>query len=1152
MIETEKSSTNFEEIEEFSPKKYIHRENQIRNLVRFASLLVLGLLIVEIGPIYYPSEPNNILPLVLITFLLIAFLGGIFLGFAQLRWINENRNKSTNLGGFIGLFGLILTLVVSLLSLIPADFLSNYNISVLKSIFLPLLGLGLVLIAIGAFTEMTRIDEPLLFWLSVYKFLIARLFLFIIAFSIMALGFIGWDNAIGLPLSLFLGGYVFGVVVWLNHTHFRKISTALSTLILLWGLYLLYPYIISGVLWPIPLPLLISGVLIVIGLGENGIIWRQEIFNFLVAVKNAVVQVVRTTIQLIRKTVLSMYLTIKAFLKYTWDHRVGILRAFLTIIGAFIVAFGFAVSLNTLFLNLSGVGWGLIIGGPLLYVAWFHQTNHAIYNFLVVVKNTIVQTSRSIYFTILAFLHYTWDHRVDIIRALLTIIGSLLIISAFFLSALVTPQYQIDLSISIGVVILGFLFLYAAWFYQTNHFAKQSLITLKNASVRTYHRFVVFLKNTYHSVVQFLQTYYRDVITTFALGLMILGPLISWIFRLPPELPLIPFLIGYVVGVAIWYKHANFRAVTTTLSTTVFLCGFVLLLTVLGSNDVLAIWIPGGLVLVGVMVDGIVWRIELWHVFTHTVVSIVKGIKKVAHTIHKFLVDTKNAIAQAFRAFVRFLKETYKKTALFIRTYYKEIIRYSTTTVAFIFIGIGFFFWYTDFLIASVLFVGGYILTVAIWYGHPSFRSVGTILSIGVVLWGVIFFVSSIPLPLESIEIRISLALMFIGLTENGLLWRTEIKDFLVDIKNAIVQAARSTYLSIVAFLYYTWDHRINILRSILTIIGSLLIILTFSLPLFGYPFIDPFITIVVTFLGLLLLYVAWFHQTNHFIKQSLISLRDAFIRTIHAFYNVLVAIKNAIIQAVRSAYLSVVTFLHYTWDHRIDILRALATLAGPLVILRAVFPDLHLLVRIGLLVCGLGLLYTAWFVQVNHFIQQLFITIRNVFVQLAHSIYNFFVAAKAAIIKASYTVVKLLSKAFTQLGQLVVAMIDSIILILFVILSVSAIFYGIVLILSGIFDPSGEWTKIFLAENLPILGIFIELIAKFVQNFTLLNIQRILESEVETLLGAWAGQPNLILIILGIPFIAPGIILVMITFLMRDSIKLSNLKGRTERSDEQ
>ena len=389
------------------------------------------------------------------------------------------------------------------------------------------------------------------------------------------------------------------------------------------------------------------------------------------------------------------------------------------------------------------------------------------------------------------------------------------------------------------------------------------------------------------------------------------------------------------------------------------------------------------------------------------------------------------------------------------------------------------------------------------------------------------------------------------------------VKQSLVTLRNAITQTSYAFYNllvtiknAIVSFFQYTWDHRIDILRAFLTIIGFFLIILPFFLPFFTsiWANIDPIIRLLLIFIGFLSLYVAWFHQTNHFVKQTLIAFRDAIIQTGHAVYNFLVAVKNTIVQAVRSAYLATIAFLHYTWDHRIDILRALATLTGPLMILRAIFPDLGLsqpMISLVFLVCGFGLLYAAWFVQVNQFIKQSFNAIRNAFVQAAHSIYNFLVAAKAAFIKAFYTVAEFLSKALTQLGQLIVAIIDSIILILSFLLAISAIFYGIVLILSGIIDPSGEWTKIFLADSIPILGHFIELIAKFVQNFSL-DILSILESEVDNLLGAWANQDRIILIILGVPFIAPGVILGIIGFLMRDSIKLSSLKKRIRRSDSQ
>ncbi|MFX1515270.1 MAG: hypothetical protein ACFFC6_03110 [Promethearchaeota archaeon] len=1111
-MKTEKTFSSQENVTTFSQKKRTNKENEIRHMVRFSSLLVLGLLIVEYIRFNYPDIEfitvlDIVKPILMLFLIPGAFLIGLILVFFQLRWINESRNKSTNLGGLLGLFGLFSTLIMSIIALfIP------------QIPFIILIGLGLALTVIGLFAEMTRIDEPVVFWLSVYKFLVVRLFLFIIAFSIMGLGIIWWDDAIGLPLALFIGGYVFGVVVWLNHTHFRKITTTLSTLVLLWGLFLLYPYIILGELWPIPLPLLLSGVLIIIGLSENGIIWRKEIFYFLVAVKNAIVQAIRATFRFIRETLRSFYLAIVAFFHYIWDHRVDILRGFLTIIGSLVILFSFLVFLNSW--SLDDFVWGIIFGVPILYVAWFNQTNlfikqtlisikdaivrttYAIYNFLVALKNAFVQAVRTSYQATVSFFHYTWDHRVDIVRAFLTIIGFLLIILAFFLSPLVSPQYQIDLGQNIAVIILGFLFLYAAWFHQTNHFIKQSLIAIGNVSVQTYRRFVVFLKNTYHSTVQFLQKYYRDVITTFALGLMTISPLVSWILKLPPILPLIPFLLGYIVGVAIWYKHANFKAVTTTFNTAVFLCGFVLLLTVLSSTDVQTIWISSGLVLIGVVADGIVWRVELWQFLTHTIEVAVTTIKKAAHAIFQFLVDTKNAIVLVTRS-------TYLATMAFLHSTWDhrvDILRALSTIIgAFVVLfGVVVFF-------SSMIVVSGYTIVIS-----PQFTDLGGL--VGIIIGGLFLYAAWF----RQTNLFVKRSLI-------------AFRNVLVTIKNTIVQAVRSAYLATVAFLHYTWNHRVDILRAFLTITGGVFVYIGLSISLNSW-FTDLF-GIGEMILGGIFVYVAQFHQTNNFIKRTLIAIRDAIVRTCHAIYNFLVDVKNAIVHTVRSAYLATVAFLYYIWDHNVDILRALASLTGPLMILRAFFPDLGLtqpLISLVLLVCGLGLLYAAWFSQVNHYIKQSLIAIRN------------------ALAQAALIVVQFLSQALAQLGQLVVAMIDSIILILCILLSVSAIFYGFVLILSGIIDPSGEWTRIFLAESLPILGEFIELIAKFVQNFTLFNLQQILESDVETLLGEWAGEERIILIILGVSFITPGVILGIITFLMRDSIKLSSLKKRIWRSDNQ
>jgi len=156
MIETEKKAID---IEEFSPAEPLYRENVIRHLVRLASVIAIGLLGVSVFPHYLPDLEvyTNILSPMLIFTLMIVFLAGIFLAFFQLRWVNEKRNKSTNLGGTVGLFGLFLTLISSISSLIAIPL----------AVLILLIGLGILLTLVGFFPEMTRIDEPLVFWFRV-------------------------------------------------------------------------------------------------------------------------------------------------------------------------------------------------------------------------------------------------------------------------------------------------------------------------------------------------------------------------------------------------------------------------------------------------------------------------------------------------------------------------------------------------------------------------------------------------------------------------------------------------------------------------------------------------------------------------------------------------------------------------------------------------------------------------------------------------------------------------------------------------------------------------------------------------------------------------------------------------------------------------
>ncbi|MHA2031863.1 MAG: hypothetical protein ACW99Q_20990 [Candidatus Kariarchaeaceae archaeon] len=103
MIETKISSSDIPTVEEFTPPRFKNWDKQLRFLVQIASLLAIALFFSKI----YEEIPGFISDLLFVG-LLFFFLMGLGVSFFQLRYINDKRNKITNLGGVIGLSGLLL------------------------------------------------------------------------------------------------------------------------------------------------------------------------------------------------------------------------------------------------------------------------------------------------------------------------------------------------------------------------------------------------------------------------------------------------------------------------------------------------------------------------------------------------------------------------------------------------------------------------------------------------------------------------------------------------------------------------------------------------------------------------------------------------------------------------------------------------------------------------------------------------------------------------------------------------------------------------------------------------------------------------------------------------------------------------------------
>ncbi|MFW9903847.1 MAG: hypothetical protein ACFFFH_05905, partial [Candidatus Thorarchaeota archaeon] len=390
----------------------------------------------------------------------------------------------------------------------------------------------------------------------------------------------------------------------------------------------------------------------------------------------------------------------------------------------------------------------------------------------------------------------------------------------------------------------------------------------------------------------------------------------------------------------------------------------------------------------------------------------------------------------------------------------------------------------------------------------------------------------------KELEFGIQLILLIVGIGILYVAWFHQVNHFvkqsLLTIRDAIVQTAHTVHNflvaaknTIVAFFQYTWGHRIDILRAITTTIGGILVLAG----LFSSSMnLDDFRLVFVLF-GLILLYFAWIHHVNNFVKQSAITIHNAVIQAARAIKNFFVAVKDAIIQTFHA----IVQFLKNTYHalvqffqtYYIEIIRYSATIVGALsVIIGSLGTMGQNPVGLLLIVGGFIILYTAWFHQVNHIIRQSLLFLRNAIVSTVQALIKFLTDVKNAIVQTFYSIGSFIKKAGIQLGQLFRAAIDLTIPIILVVLAISILFYGSIVLISGIIDPSGvQMSEIFF--SIPILGDVLKFVAAIIQG----------EAYSENLLGVFADQ--VFLIPLGAALIVIGGIIFLFVSLKKESMRL-------------
>ncbi|MFX0206558.1 MAG: hypothetical protein ACFFDT_11285 [Candidatus Hodarchaeota archaeon] len=1398
MIETEKRTG---EIEEFSPTEPLYQENVIRHLVRLTSFIIIVLLGVSV---FRNALPDFEFYTTLLIFALMpVFLVGIFLAFFQLRWVNEKRNKSTNLGGMVGFFGLFAIFLCSISSL--------KVIFIPPVILIPLLGFGLFLIVIGFFAETTRIDEPLVFWFRVnleviIRYTISILGVFLVNWSLLSIfvlflvewdvlaifafpgdfiggliiNIIGWgliwgswfrqinetiwryrieiirtielnfglglilsviilpfmnpnffflsfifgviglvlfyldlyifkvkvtshfskryvtisqvfvtliglimiiigliqtqstpewfffsiyspvigllllyriwfDNinnsikrtiqatilffrtyyreiittfgvcfmALGtflfeftklanpflmdalqidsffdpLPIGLILGGFGLATIIWHipnRHDYFRGVTTTLSFTVVLWGILLL------GLLLTPPvssdeLSFVIASFMIFIAIFADGVLWRTEIYY---SVKKLFITIKDTLIY----TGQAIFHFVKRVLYAIWDHHVAIIRTITTTTGAiFLLAGLFPITqLNVLTIRLA-----LILGGLLLlYTTWFYHVNSLIKQSAVVTWNALVRTGHTLYDFlgrvkngVIAALHTIWVYRIVILRVMATVLGPLMILSVAVVPVLGFPPEAVVL-IQIILFVAGIGILYSAWFYQVNHLIKHSAVATWNALVRTGHTLYDFLRRVKNGVFAAFHSIWFYRIVILRVVATVLGPLMILSVAVVPLLNVFPDqlelgiqLVLLIGGASLLYsawfrqvnhfvKQASITIWNTLVQTahslynflrrvknrvieglhTIWLYRIVILrviATILGPLMILSVAIVPVfgftseiVVLIQVMFFIVGFGI-LYSAWFHQVNHFVK---QTASILKNFSITVKDALLQVTRSFIEFIDNLFHK----IWEHRINIIRAMVTISGSILLSIGllslyYYVWFREFLLVGffefyLITIGLFLLylawfrvvtnSIASFFRYTWDHRVDILRAVTTISGSILVLVGLFPPSPVLFDYR--LILIPCGLVFIYFAWLHQVnqavKHLGIAIRDAIAQIATAVYAllvsvinSMITFFHYTWDHRIDILRAITTITGSILLLAGLFPPsreLFDFR-------AVLIIIGVIFLYLAWFRHVNDFIKQSAIAIHAALQKALDAIIQAF----RAFFQYLRDVYHKIVQFFQ---TYYIEIIRYFTTCVGLILLIvgliRLYDPSGWLLLGGGLII-----LYAAWVHQVNRIIIQILRAIWNGIVQTAYAFQNFLIRVKNVLRRVFLALGGFMRKVALQLNQLLHTTVDLIIPIILILLALSVSIYGVIVLLSGLVDPSGvSISNSFLA--IPILGAILEFFASIIQWGT-----------YERNLLGFFPRSSAFLIPLGAALIVVGVVLFLFVALKKEKMRLHTLRDSSK-----
>ncbi|MFX0050421.1 MAG: hypothetical protein ACFE8U_03920 [Candidatus Hermodarchaeota archaeon] len=1112
MIEKDISDSTL--VEEFSTPQYTDREKLIRQLVQLASLVIVGLLIVnflhnlELND--YLRSTMGLISLVLLLFLLVIFLIGLGISFFQLRFVNERRRKTTNLGGTVGLFGLFLTgIPCSCELLLPGVIFSN--------ILTVVLGLGLFLIVIGVFAEVSQIDEIVIYFIRLNFGVFVRYI-----FTIIGSFLINWGILTILGLILLDWGVLYQFI-WPGNM-FGGVILVITGIFVVWGSWL---HQINQVVWENRVFILrsilltISQILIII------------ITLFLFSLPNTY-QTLSEAFSIFSLSVIigicgllisyiDLYIS-KVKIKHQFSGVTRILSViFMSLIGVILIFIGFFVqlSLEWLIIQFYYSGMGVL----LLYRVWFDNIN---------------QFTKKTFQTSIRFFTTYYRHFVTILALCLIIMGFVgwsvveaafaFFFAGYLLGAIIwyIPSRHnyfrgVTTTLSVILIFWGLAQLILAFDLLT------FIIYGGTGTVLPVFLWRVELKQLIIQVVlgfqKFLLAYYRHLVTILATVLMFigsLGPLIIGSYNFFDLSFISIFLLGYFSGSMIWYKHSKFRGITTTLSSIVLIWGMFLLSEV-DFTEFATLLITGGFIVTGIGVDGYLWRRELKQLIGKTMTAAVVFFKR---TLDVML----NSLRIAWKA----LKRAWRRFVLFLRTYKWDILKYSGTLIGILLLLAGpplmglIFATTVEPILDLYVRAIGLVFIVLVWHKEimrilkatwvalvqavdnlvqllRKYRSevfkysttiVGFLLLLsGPLLLGLIFapeFISNFDLGIRGVGIALLgiawyaeiIRFMKASWAVSKQAWRAFI-DFLKATGTALVQAVDN-------FAQFLRNYQQKILKYSVTLIGALLLLV--GPPLVGLIFtLDLALNFDfwIRLIGLVLLGLAWHKEIIQLLKASWTALKRAWRRF--------------------------VLFLRtYRWEilkYSGTIIGFVLLLAGPplinLILTITIEPLIDLLIRAS----GFGFIVLAWHEEIIRLLK----------------------ASWTALKQAWKALKNIVSRTFSQIIDLTIP------ISMFTIAIIIGL-YGFLLVVTMFIDQNHTIDR-FLIDNIPLL----ENIAQIFQPGNYAS-EGWGEEWGGSLLGFFNGFPPIMNVVLGTFIVAAALYIMYIVGLKyRENLRLNTLFKTSE-----